>query len=396
MNLIFMTAYLPDCLIEETGYDGEDLYMVSQYLIKGFKNDKNLNLDIVTSPDIPRFPRFPKLFVRRLRDIKECLYVTSVFNVPYLRQIWRISEMFIITNKILKNKEGYTTVLIPYMTFTHVFTLSLLKLRWGRKIKTSIIIPDIFFASKKQLVKSFLLVLTEKLVKKIDSFVLYTKSMVDYLGLQRKPYIIMEGIIDDELYNSGNHISDYKQEEQFIVLYTGSLHSGHYIERLFEMMEDERLKNVELWITGKGSLEDYISRKQEKDSRIKYLGLLSKKEVFIIQQKASILINPRISLQNDNAAKFMFPSKIMEYMLSGNPSIVSKMDGIPEEYYQYLIVPNDSTGKCLADSVYKIMNMSIGERVSIGLKAKEFIMQKKNYKIQSERIVNLLRSEYEK
>jgi glycosyltransferase involved in cell wall biosynthesis len=57
-------------------------------------------------------------------------------------------------------------------------------------------------------------------------------------------------------------------------------------------------------------------------------------------RKADVLVNPR---QNDEAyTKYSFPSKNIEYLLSGNPVVAYMLDGVPEEYRKFMsIVPDD-------------------------------------------------------
>jgi hypothetical protein len=118
--------------------------------------------------------------------------------------------------------------------------------------------------------------------------------------------------------------------------------------------------NEELLLYGAGDAVEYIQEAGVKDKRIKYMGLVSKKETIDIQNSASILVNPRNS-DDGEFTKYSCPSKILEYMLTGNPTVICWLPGVPEEYYDYLIVAKDNSIKSLADAINKALQLSASE-----------------------------------
>ena len=108
-----------------------------------------------------------------------------------------------------------------------------------------------------------------------------------------------------------------------------------------------------------------------------------------LQQKATVLINPR---NNDGEyTKYSFPSKTMEYMLSGKPVIMYKLDGVPDEYDSYLYYIGGNTADDIKKTILEVLNKSEKELESFGQKAAEFVSENKNSVVQAKRILTLLK-----
>jgi glycosyltransferase involved in cell wall biosynthesis len=144
-----------------------------------------------------------------------------------------------------------------------------------------------------------------------------------------------------------------------------------------------------LCICGEGSFKNVILEYAKKDNRINYLGLLKREQVLLLQQKATILINPRNS--NEEYTKYSFPSKTMEYMASGTPVVMFKLPGMPEEYVKYLGIIEDDSLETLQKTIVEWCEKSSDELYEFGNTAREFILKHKNAKIQTARIIDFLK-----
>jgi glycosyltransferase involved in cell wall biosynthesis len=389
MNILFIGAFTTDSYLNKVGNKFESLYSVSQYIIKGFRKFSDINLSVINSPDIASYPAGP-LYIKAYYDIKENVQYVSSFNIPFLNQLWTIFTMVYHSYLIIRKNSEITFIIIPYMVFRHVMTSRILKLIFHNKVKICMIVPDIFFPSRKQRSLYCTKYVTERIAGKSDCFVLFTGTMIDYLRIHTKPFIIMEGVIDKEYYKT---IQRTEKPDRPVILYTGALNNDHGVLRLFDMIRFLENQDVDLWITGFGYLEDEIRRIADGDSRITFWGKLPKQEVIEMQKKATLLINPRMHSDGNDTTRYLFPSKILEYLLSGNPTVICRLPGIPDDYYQYVIVSEDGNPESLAMSVKKILQMTEEERNQFGKKAQQFIIKEKNYEIQTERILNLMRKQ---
>ena len=107
-----------------------------------------------------------------------------------------------------------------------------------------------------------------------------------------------------------------------------------------------------------------------------------------LQKNAVVLINPRQN--NEEFTKYSFPSKNLEYLSSGVPLIAYKLDGIPNEYDDYIIYPENDSVYSLSDTITNICNLTKEERKAIGLKAKKFVLENKNNKVQAKKIIDFI------
>jgi glycosyltransferase involved in cell wall biosynthesis len=139
-------------------------------------------------------------------------------------------------------------------------------------------------------------------------------------------------------------------------------------------------------ICGFGEAEKAILESQDK--RIVYLGKVDRKQALALQQRATVLVNPR---QNtEEFTKYSFPSKTMEYLASGVPVVAYKLDGIPDEYDPYLNYVPDNSVEALAGTIQKIINMSAEDRKEIGRRGQKFVLEEKNAQKQTKRILDLI------
>ena len=126
----------------------------------------------------------------------------------------------------------------------------------------------------------------------------------------------------------------------------------------------------------------------EKDARIKYLGFKNHEEILKYQRMATVLVNPRTN--DGEYTKFSFPSKTMEYMASGTPVVMYRLSGMPEEYLEYLFIPNEETVQSLKETLEKVMNMDYKTLESFGKAAASFVINNKNILVQGTRIKALI------
>lgn len=145
---------------------------------------------------------------------------------------------------------------------------------------------------------------------------------------------------------------------------------------------------VRLQICGNGACKDDIVCMSKKDPRIEYLGEIPREKVLALQKEADVLVNPRTSI--DEFTKYSFPSKTMEYLASGTPTILYKLPGIPEEYYKYCYALNDADSATLKNKIEEILRQPKSERINFGNRARKFIVTQKNSEVQTKRILKLI------
>ena len=94
--------------------------------------------------------------------------------------------------------------------------------------------------------------------------------------------------------------------------------------------------------------------------------------------------------------KYSFPSKTLEYMSSGTPVLTSKLSGIPSEYYDYLYVIEDRGKESIKKAIEEVFDKSEEELISTGILAKNYVLNFKNCKTQTKKILDQLANGDEK
>ncbi len=122
------------------------------------------------------------------------------------------------------------------------------------------------------------------------------------------------------------------------------------------------------------------------DPRIDFRGSVSREELKRIQEEATVLVNPRY--ETDEATRYAFPSKVMEYMSASRPVVCFRLPGIPAEYDEYLIYADEPGA--LAEKLRDVCGREKAELDYIGRRAKEFVDKNKNNIIQTKRLIDLL------
>ena len=129
--------------------------------------------------------------------------------------------------------------------------------------------------------------------------------------------------------------------------------------------------------------------KQKADSRIVYLGRVDRAEVLALQRNATVLVYPRQN--NEEFTQYSFPSKNLEYLSSGVPLVAYKLDGIPDEYDEFIAYPECDSPEALAHEIIEICNMPHEDRIAKGKKAKDFVFKNKNKVTQAQRIIEFIK-----
>lgn len=216
----------------------------------------------------------------------------------------------------------------------------------------------------------------------IDRYILYSRHMAEFLHLKDGTWCVMEGSINerDVLEEPVPHPADITA-----VMYSGVTDLRYGLPELldaFALLDDP---HYELWITGGGNAVPLIEERAAADPRIRYFGFLPSREELLRKQKsATMLINVR--KPDEPASAYCFPSKLFEYMISGNPVLSFRIPGIPEEYFDYLIAMEDSTPATVAAAIKRVAAMSPEEREQYGERSKQFVLSQKNETRQAERM----------
>lgn len=364
-------------------------------IIKGF-SELHCRITVMNSLPVGTFPFQYKDLVLRSRDWKIqnilCREIGGI-NFPLIKQssrywnYWNHIKAWLEDGRPIEKK-----CIIAYSLYLPFLMLLDKAKREYPKIKTSVICTDLpcqYGILPSNRIKAALYkkygILQMKYTQAIDSFVLLTEAMKIPLNVGQRPFTVIEGIADAESYKDAG-IKGVKERK--VILYTGTLHHQYGIMTLLQAFEMIQEPDYELWICGSGDAENDVKALAEIDQRIRFWGYVPKQTIYKLQEQATILVNPRTN--EGEYTKYSFPSKTMEYMMSGIPVVMHKLHGIPDEYDPYLFYVEDNTAEALSKRMKEICELSEEERDAFGLTAREFVAGKKNARTQAEKILNMV------
>ncbi len=224
----------------------------------------------------------------------------------------------------------------------------------------------------------------EKMYRFIDRFVLLTGQMAKKLHIS-VPYMVMEGIAPETDAMQERPIPP-ELEHRAYVLYTGTLNYEFGIGTLLEAFSQMTDPELRLVICGFGEAEKTILKSA--DRRILYLGRVDRSQALALQRRAAVLVNPRQN--NEEFTQYSFPSKTMEYLASGVPVVAYKLDGIPDEYDDYIHYVPDNAPRAMAEVLTGLLALPLVKRKEMGEEARRFVLKEKNAKSQTKRILDFL------
>lgn len=337
----------------------------------------------ITAPPITR-KNTRKILIRNPKEIENSIKYTylPIINIPIIKNIFVIIMSFIKTvSMIHKNKE--------YVIVTDVLNISvsigaLIATKLFRRINIGIVTDLPVFLHKKD--KSYIVRLNNWLINKYNAYILLTKEMSSILNNSKK-YIILEGLADIEQLgiNKRHKISDTPK----ICMYAGGLYEKYGIMNLIQGFILADIPETLLHIYGNGDCKEKIIEISNNNANIKYFGTVPNDEIIKQEKNATLLINPRST--KDEFVKYSFPSKNIEYMLSGTAVLTTKLPGIPIEYFDYVYTIEDESAEKISEALINILKKNDDELLQKGLDAKKFVLKYKNNKIQSQKIINLIK-----
>jgi len=218
-----------------------------------------------------------------------------------------------------------------------------------------------------------------------DSYILLTEQMNEVVNPKNKPHIVIEGMVDSNMKAVSNTLENKYKEK--VVIYAGALRKNNGIKKLIEAFIKLDMDDARLWLFGSGEMEEEIRNYEKIDNRIKYFRVVPNQVVVEEELKATLLINPRPS--DEEFTKYSFPSKNMEYMVSGTPILTTNLPGMPEEYKRYVYLIEDETVEGLTETLKRILSKSKEELHEKGEKAKKFVLEEKNNILQAKKIINM-------
>jgi glycosyltransferase involved in cell wall biosynthesis len=397
MILIFIGCLYPKDRLDEikksTGYLDFAADAFQWALLNGFELN-SVPVRVITLPNLRDFPKYyNKVYVKsskfshRIGREDRCL---GFITIPIIKHI---SKYLTLRHSMIKTIEqsGGIHLIVYGIHSPYLKAVEKIKIK-NKRIKAYLIVPDLpeFMSDNQNKVYRFLKNIDEKIIFKslryIDGFILLTQHMAGCLPIGDKPFMVMEGI-----YNTNDNIGEVPKEPYKTILYTGSLERRYGILDLVKAFVRIDRPDYRLWLCGNGDALNEIKKAQKNDTRIRYFGILPRNEALKLQRMATVLVNPRHS--SEEYTKYSFPSKTMEYLASGTPTLMCRLPCLPKEYEPYIYFFDDESVEGMRNKIIEICEKSREELGEFGKKAAKFIRDEKNEAAQTKRIIEFIKTQ---
>lgn len=226
-----------------------------------------------------------------------------------------------------------------------------------------------------------------RLIRFFDKVVVLTAAMIPRLGVEPASAVVVEGIVTV----GDRNVVPVDAPDGPIFLYTGTLALRYGIQELVDGFRMVDCADAALWVCGAGEGANYIAAAAEADPRIRFFGQVDRRKALELQKQASFLVNPRGG--DDEFVRYSFPSKVMEYLASGRPTIMYRLPGIPDDYDGHYLPIGKGGAAGIAAALTAALAMTPGAREAMGSAAEAFVRANKGPREQVRRIIDLLYSD---
>lgn len=267
----------------------------------------------------------------------------SLCKYVHFNNIWGISNISrtCALKKAVRDfalRESGKKLIVVYSAHYPFLAAAVYAKKLNQEIQVCCIIPDLpqymNLEQKRGVLYDFFKKLDVKSIEKemdsVDTSVVLTDAMAHILHLNDRPYIVSEGIVE----SLPQENSCDKQKETVNIVYAGKVYFKFGIKLLLDAFSKFKNTNYRLVICGTGDAAEYVKKCAKEDHRITFTGQLSPDEVQRYINSATVLVNPRPN--NEEYTKYSFPSKDIEYLLSGKPTVAFILDGMPDCYRDFI------------------------------------------------------------
>jgi len=379
MNLIYFGYYCDNQLFSRI--NTQDSYKLSQ----ARQNFEELILMGLSQsfPDIDIYSYLPTKRGRKIESYSSIndkiikLYKVDKNN-PF-SNIYNLLKILFLVAKFPRKSSIIMYAINP------LFMIPLIILRPFKKFEITTICSELpqfrrgkenYFTRVKHKIQSFY-------NRKFDKYILITHLMKDVIPVKNKPYLVIEGMVP------------YQEKVPKIarsndIMYAGALTPDNLIINFIEASLRSLLVD-KILIFGEGPEEKRIKKLAETHNKIVFFGYKKREEILEYEKSVGVLI----SLRNieDSISKYAFPSKLMEYMLSGTLILSTKIEGIPDEYDQFIDFTENVEPNSLAKKIDDILSLDDETYFYKSLRQQDFILEQKNFLVQTLKIAKLINTD---
>lgn len=204
--------------------------------------------------------------------------------------------------------------------------------------------------------------------------------------LPHQPALVVEGGLSAQ--QAEHHVdARLPPPGTFNIVYAGALERYNGIDVILDAVAGLPDPDVRLHVAGRGSLESEVRAAAQCDSRVIVHGYMDAAGLAQLYRDASLLINHRSDHRIDS--RYVFPSKLIEYLASGIPVISTHFRSLKAEYRPYLTLLDDESPGALRQAIQTLRNAP-EPAWNRAAEAQQFVLGNKTWREQARRITHFL------
>ncbi|MDR6904806.1 glycosyltransferase involved in cell wall biosynthesis [Agromyces sp. 3263] len=346
-------------------------------------------VSLLSTAPVPNFPAYPKVFFRskRFHEHGTAGLLLGFINVLGLKHVTRFVQCLLRGTRFIRSR-GVRSVVVHGAHTPFLLYARIVKRTMG--IRICVILTDppaVSIAGENRLVAGMKRIdrrLMKSLCSGFDGVIALTPHLAsDYApGV---PSLITPGFASTSLL-LGDPDSDEEPESTFRVGYGGGLSDEYGVADLVNAISTSS-GDIRLELFGRGSLDDWLAERAAVDPRICVGGVLPRDQLLRHLSSLDVLVNPR-QLRH-SFTKYSFPSKLLEFMSLGVPTISTRLPSLPNGLAEHLVLA-ESTVEGIAAAIERVRGMSRERRLELGRSARAYVLSQLSPVAQGPAIVHFV------
>jgi glycosyltransferase involved in cell wall biosynthesis len=366
-----------------------------QQLIRGLALNGIFDIEVFSARPIQAYPRSSTLWVRPQRERLGHIPIRllSFPNVtPFKQIVVGIGVLIGLTQWGWRNRRARHRVVLTYNLTMPPGAFTLLGARLARA-KAIVSVNDINIPGQTVPASALWHLdvrLQRWLLPRFDGHLAVADQIAtDFFP--GRPYVRVEGGVDSAFLELTRRPADLatKVNSPFVFASAGWLNEANGIHVLLAAFRLLAGSGFRLRIAGSGPLRPIVEEASQQDPRIEYLGMLDPEGIARVYLAADALLNVRLTKGIDT--RYFFPSKLIEFLASGVPTITTNVAHVESEFDGLVYLLRDESARGLADLMSFLASRSQQELATVGNRARAYAVTNKTWDVQAAKVARYLR-----